>query len=140
MGFQVGDIVRCVTYNYRSCPRNTKREVVEVIDTEFELIRLENSQSPTGYSNYTSANFELVHRPNKRRPETMAERTKYFGIKINEMGDVMWTTDDYDSKHQARLAAAQLIKEGERWLVVQKVMMLEGKPKSTIDVIETQYV
>jgi hypothetical protein len=67
----------------------------------------------------------------------MAERTKYFAMKLasdyhlHEDGVVFDETSGTllrGSKHQTALDVTRIIKEGEKWLVLQTVQLMEGQP------------
>lgn len=159
--FMEGDVVRCLAHHYSGVQFGEYTSVVKVSHqphTGNELITLKNSCSPYGTSDYDASNFKLHFRPKRNRPMATAERTKYFAVKLNpayihddgglvfdEVGKIhpgdiaggLSTTPLRNSQHEVRVDVNKRIAEGDKWLVVQTVALLEGEePRPPIRVTE----
>lgn len=150
--FQVGDTVCCVVDWYAGLRRGWTRKVLDVRKKgSTNIIVLRNNFSPytdaSGMrtSEYDASNFELVRRPAKEKAMAAYEKTKYCAIRVgnDEAIDgvtISGATDETewrDTKHQVTVDVGKVIKEGERWLVLQTVMMIEGEePRPPIRITE----
>lgn len=145
--FNAGDTVTLNgNYKYPGWGVGEARTVIAVNYSENEdrwTLAIANPQSPFGVSNYNPHNF-------MKGPATMYERIKYFAAKIvdgdmleiqingetSRNGDIM-NTEMRDSKHQVQVDVAEVIKHGDKWLVLQTVAMIEGEePRPPIRITE----
>jgi len=149
-GFRKGDVVRCAVDHYAGLRRGWSRVVLEShIKGDSEVIVLRNKTSPytnadgVPTSEYLACNFTFVRRPQKENAEMAAyERTKFIGVRATEDGNIDASsnreqTSWRDTKHEVRVDVAKIISEGEKWIVVQTVMMIEGEePRPPIRITE----
>lgn len=146
-------------YPYPGWPQGEYRRVLEVRLEPYEgrfwvLVVLKPGASMV--SSYNPHNFE------KQECAEMAyEKTKFFAMKMNpgqlpgnatdlglrlypvmvgSLSDIhsdAMTTPLRDSRHEVRVDVTKLIAEGDRWLVVQTVCLIEGEePRPPIRVTE----
>lgn len=77
-------------------------------------------------SRYNPANFT-------KDSEMAYERTKYFAVKLNHPEDglsYLFSGDETqarDTRHEVQVDVGKIIKHGDRWLVCQTIMMIEGE-------------
>lgn len=139
--FNAGDyIVPNGVYDYggnHKWPHDDAREVLFVSLNQsggFWELGVFNPNMNT-VSRYNPANF-------KQENAEMAayERVKFTAVRLNEDGHIDPTfvyNAWHDSKHEARVEVAKIIEHGERIVVVQTVMLIEGEePRPPIRVTE----
>ena len=142
--FEEGDWVRCRVHDYVGTAYNQVKQVLAIHDN---VITLKNRCSPYGTSDYLAHNFSFVRKGKikeieKDEPMAAYEKTKYFGMKVIPNTGIV-TIDDlhqtglFDHKSEAINKIKEYITEGEQWLVLQTIAMVQfEEPKPPIIVTE----
>ena len=163
--FQEGDYVRCDCCSYSSLTFGHRYRVLGVTRSAKgnELLTLKNKHSPYGTSDYDARNFTL-HQRQENAEMAAYEATKFFAVKLRtdyrEQTDYHEQTDGLALETIQRSAPGDMslhvhstplrshrtqvqsdvkarIAEGDRWLVVQTICLIEGEePRPPIRVTE----
>jgi hypothetical protein len=147
---QAGDTVECRVGYYKSYSFG-ERAIVKRTDITSAgnlVIILPNYLADCGESMYSICNWTKVE-PKKEKDMTHYKKTKYFAIKVDtvvstveqlEFDRPMTRTKMRDSRSQVVKDIAELTQEGEAWIVLQTVCMVEPKkpelPKVPVTIVE----
>ncbi len=128
--FKEGDVVKCRVYDYASYNYGDFAVIIKVNEN---TLTIRNDASPYGTSDYVKNNWIFVRRPQKKDNQMAYEKTKYFGIKMTSIGK----TEMYDHQSEVRTTIKERLQEGEQWIIVQTLCMIEyAEPKPPIKVTE----
>lgn len=87
-------------------------------------------------SRYNPGNFKTITK--QEAPMAAYERTKYFASRIDENGAILGAHTSFtDTKSETIHNVKSMIGEGQRWLVLQTVCLVEGEePRPPIRITE----
>lgn len=133
-----GDIVRCKADYYQSYDYGDEARVLELDGSCFILPNYLRTQ---GVGRYHRSNWEFVRRPLKiednlpMAQNNPARKSEYFGIKLDPKSKgetfvhISDDTENVTARRELKVDAIkdvqQHIQEGERWIVVHAVALIE---------------
>lgn len=112
-------------------PRRVSAVRLEDHPTPYWTISVWNPQLDK-YSNYDPRNFKVVN-PEENGEIGMAQRAVYYAVDFTENKEGYGPESrtirgPYSTKHEARVDVATIIHEGDKWVIMQTIMLIEGEP------------